>query len=73
MHDDNAVSICYQGLPELRQGIADFIDNYSAVVNPTTEILPLMGSKRVLCIFYLVSLNEGMKYTLIQDIQHIHQ
>jgi aspartate/methionine/tyrosine aminotransferase len=61
MHDDNAHQYqSYQGLPELRQGIADFyLDNYSAVVNPTTEILPLMGSKEGIMHISMAFLNEG--------------
>jgi aspartate/methionine/tyrosine aminotransferase len=51
MQDDNA-SQYQQGLPELRQGMADFYENnYGVTLNSVTEILPLMGSKEVLCIF----------------------
>jgi aspartate/methionine/tyrosine aminotransferase len=42
----------YQGFAELRQGMADFYENnYGVTLNSVTEILPLMGSKEVLCIF----------------------
>jgi aspartate/methionine/tyrosine aminotransferase len=47
MQDDNAHQYqSYQGLPELRQGMADFYENnYGVTLNSVTEILPLMGSK----------------------------
>ena len=36
----------YQGLPELRERIADFYkDKFGVVADPGTEVLPLMGSK----------------------------
>ena len=36
----------YQGLPELRKGMADFYqDQFGVALNPNNEILPLMGSK----------------------------
>lgn len=36
----------YQGLPELRNAIAEFYKNkFSVAVNPENEVLPLMGSK----------------------------
>ena len=36
----------YQGLPELREQIATFYkNNYNVSLNPSNEILPLMGSK----------------------------
>ena len=35
----------YQGVPELRQAIADFYQkHYQYTTNPISEILPLMGS-----------------------------
>jgi aspartate/methionine/tyrosine aminotransferase len=41
---------------ELRQGMADFYENnYGVTLNSVTEILPLMGSKEVLCIFRWLS------------------
>jgi aspartate/methionine/tyrosine aminotransferase len=51
MHDDNTHQ-SYQGLPELRQGMADFYENnYGVTLNSVTEILPLMGSKRYYAYF----------------------
>lgn len=42
----------YQGLPEMRQAMADFYrDQFGVEVNPNNEILPLMGSKKELCTF----------------------
>src|SRR5690606_37085987 len=36
----------YQGLPALREGMAGFYkDHFNVTLNPTNEILPLMGSK----------------------------
>ena len=36
----------YQGLPELRQAMADFYQrNYAVDLDPNREVLPLMGSK----------------------------
>lgn len=50
----------YQGLPELRQGMADFYkNNYNVTLNPNTEILPLMGSKEGIMHISLALLNEG--------------
>ncbi|MBQ0735051.1 pyridoxal phosphate-dependent aminotransferase [Aquimarina celericrescens] len=50
----------YQGLPELRQAIADFYaDKYVVNLNPETEILPLMGSKEGIMHISLAYLNEG--------------
>ncbi|NRT16128.1 aspartate/methionine/tyrosine aminotransferase [Flavobacterium sp. 28A] len=59
--DENAHQYqSYQGLPELRQGMADFYkNNYGAVINPLTEILPLMGSKEGIMHISLAFLNEG--------------
>jgi len=59
--DENAHQYqSYQGLPELRQGMADFYkNNFDAVVNPLTEILPLMGSKEGIMHISLAFLNEG--------------
>ena len=47
MQDENAHQYqSYQGLPELRKGMADFYqNNYGVTLNSNTEILPLMGSK----------------------------
>jgi len=50
----------YQGLPELRQAIADFYnDKYKVALNPENEILPLMGSKEGIMHISLAYLNEG--------------
>ena len=50
----------YQGLPELRQAIADFYKTKFAVtVDPSTEILPLMGSKEGIMHISMAFLNEG--------------
>ncbi len=47
VHDEKAHQYqSYQGLPELRQAIADFYrDQFYVGLNPNDEILPLMGSK----------------------------
>ncbi|UTN04813.1 aminotransferase class I/II-fold pyridoxal phosphate-dependent enzyme [Flavobacterium bizetiae] len=50
----------YQGLPELRKGMADFYKNQFGVeLNPNNEILPLMGSKEGIMHISLAFLNEG--------------
>ena len=50
----------YQGLPELRQAIANFYDNaFNTTINPNTEVLPLMGSKEGIMHISLAFLNEG--------------
>ena len=50
----------YQGLPELRKGMADFYqDQFGVVLNPNNEILPLMGSKEGIMHISLAFLNEG--------------
>ena len=50
----------YQGLPELRSGIASFYqNNFGVALNPNTEILPLMGSKEGIMHLSLAFLNEG--------------
>lgn len=50
----------YQGLPELRKGMADFYHNQFGVeLNPNNEILPLMGSKEGIMHISLAFLNEG--------------
>ncbi|AXT51202.1 aminotransferase class I/II-fold pyridoxal phosphate-dependent enzyme [Aquimarina sp. BL5] len=50
----------YQGIPELRQAIADFYNNkYTVKLNPENEILPLMGSKEGIMHISLAYLNEG--------------
>jgi aspartate/methionine/tyrosine aminotransferase len=61
MQDDNAHQYqSYQGLPELRQGMADFYENnYGVTLNSVTEILPLMGSKEGIMHISMAFLNEG--------------
>ncbi len=50
----------YQGLPELREAIADFYSaKYQVFLNPKDEILPLMGSKEGIMHISLAYLNEG--------------
>jgi len=57
----------YQGLPELRKGMADFYQNQFGVeLNPNNEILPLMGSKEGIMHISLAFLNEG-DHVLIPD------
>jgi aspartate/methionine/tyrosine aminotransferase len=61
MQEENAHQYqSYQGVPELRQSMADFYQsNYGVVLNPTTDILPLMGSKEGILHISLAFLNEG--------------
>ena len=61
MQDENAHQYqSYQGLPELRKGMADFYqNNFEVALNPNTEILPLMGSKEGIMHISLAFLNEG--------------
>jgi aspartate/methionine/tyrosine aminotransferase len=50
----------YQGIPELRTSIQNFYKkNYQVLVNPTDEILPLMGSKEGIMHISLAFLNKG--------------
>ena len=50
----------YQGLPELRKGIADFYKSqFDVALDPNTEILPLMGSKEGIMHISLAFLNDG--------------
>jgi len=50
----------YQGLPELRKAIAVFYKNKFAVdLNPSNEILPLMGSKEGIMHISMAFLNKG--------------
>ena len=50
----------YQGLPELRQGFADFYKtNFNVELNSNAEMLPLMGSKEGIMHISLAFLNEG--------------
>ncbi|HSN48367.1 MAG TPA: aminotransferase class I/II-fold pyridoxal phosphate-dependent enzyme, partial [Flavobacterium sp.] len=61
MQEENAHQYqSYQGLPELRKGMADFYqNNYGVELNFNTEILPLMGSKEGIMHISLAFLNEG--------------
>lgn len=50
----------YQGLPELRNAIAEFYkQKFNVTANPTNEILPLMGSKEGIMHISMAFLNEG--------------
>ncbi|MGL2962226.1 pyridoxal phosphate-dependent aminotransferase [Flavobacterium sp. RSB2_4_14] len=50
----------YQGLPELRKGMADFYKtHFNVTLDFNTEILPLMGSKEGIMHISLAFLNEG--------------
>ncbi|MBI9041568.1 aminotransferase class I/II-fold pyridoxal phosphate-dependent enzyme [Lutibacter sp.] len=52
----------YQGIPELREGMAQFYnEKYNVTLNPATEILPLMGSKEGIMLISLAFLNKGDK------------
>lgn len=50
----------YQGIPELRKAITDFYQEYfNVVVNPDSEVLPLMGSKEGIMHISMAFLNQG--------------
>ncbi|MGB1449661.1 MAG: pyridoxal phosphate-dependent aminotransferase [Flavobacteriaceae bacterium] len=50
----------YQGLPELRDAIAAFYQrNYQVALDPSHEILPLMGSKEGIMHISMAFLNKG--------------
>lgn len=50
----------YQGLPQLREAIAEFYNQkFGVSVNPNTEILPLMGSKEGIMHISMAFLNPG--------------
>ncbi len=50
----------YQGIPELRDAISKFYDKFFGVkLNPSNEILPLMGSKEGIMHISLAFLNPG--------------
>lgn len=50
----------YQGLPELRNGMAGFYETHFGItLNPNLEILPLMGSKEGIMHISMAFLNEG--------------
>ena len=52
----------YQGLPLLRDAISNFYQkNYNVRLNPTNEVLPLMGSKEGIMHISMAFLNEGDK------------
>ncbi len=50
----------YRGIPELREAIAGFYKRtYNVDLNPTSEVLPLMGSKEGILHLSLAFLNPG--------------
>jgi LL-diaminopimelate aminotransferase len=50
----------YQGVPELRQAMADFYkEHFGVSLSPLTEILPLMGSKEGIMHISMAFLNAG--------------
>jgi len=50
----------YQGLPELREAIASFYkEHYQVNLSPSTEVLPLMGSKEGIMHISMAFLNAG--------------
>ncbi|MUH35968.1 aminotransferase class I/II-fold pyridoxal phosphate-dependent enzyme [Zobellia amurskyensis] len=50
----------YQGLPELREAVADFYSlKFGVTADASTEILPLMGSKEGIMHISMAFLNEG--------------
>lgn len=50
----------YNGLPELRKAFADWYkEKYNVILNPDTEILPLIGSKEGILHISLTFLNPG--------------
>jgi aspartate/methionine/tyrosine aminotransferase len=52
----------YQGLPELREAIVSFYrEQYDVYLSPSTEVLPLMGSKEGIMHISLAFLNSGDK------------
>jgi LL-diaminopimelate aminotransferase len=56
-----------QGMPALRQAIADWYkERFNVILDPDSEILPLIGSKEGLAHFPLAFLNPG-DYSLIPD------
>ena len=59
--DENAHQYqSYQGLPELRKGMADFYkNNYNVDLDYNSEILPLMGSKEGIMHISMAFLNAG--------------
>ena len=74
--DENAHKYqSYQGLPELRDGISKFYKTHFSVnLSPSTEILPLMGSKEGIMHISMTYLNEGDEVLIpIQGIQPINR
>jgi len=61
LHDDTAHKYqSYQGIPELRNAIADFYKkNYGVSLNAENEVLPLMGSKEGIMHISMAYLDEG--------------
>ena len=50
----------YQGLPELREAIVSFYrEQYDVFLSPSTEVLPLMGSKEGIMHISMAFLNAG--------------
>ena len=50
----------YQGLPELREAMANFYkEHYGVALSPLTEVLPLMGSKEGIMHISMAFLNPG--------------
>lgn len=50
----------YQGLPELRKAMTDFyVKKFNVMLDYTSEVLPLMGSKEGIMHISLAFLNEG--------------
>lgn len=59
-HDNAHQYQSYQGLPELRETIADFYkEKFNVNANSLTEILPLMGSKEGIMHISMAFLNPG--------------
>jgi len=59
-HDGAHQYQSYQGLPELRESFTSFYKNkFGVVINPQTEVLPLMGSKEGIMHISLAFLNPG--------------
>lgn len=57
----------YVGLPQLRQAFADwYLKWYGVILDPATEIQPLVGSKEGILLISLAFLNEGDK-VLVPD------
>lgn len=55
----------YKGIPALRQAVASWYrDQYQTVINPETEILPMMGSKEAITHICMTYLNPGDKVLL---------